>query len=210
MGVVYSIICATIFVMGIFGLLASQPEDYQATLMFVPELFVFGVLAVAYLWAADRFMKGEPDAKSPYIFPAFMIGSVLLFGAGAAYVFGSLEYVFRDWMLSRNLNWAVETAVYAVFGFGFTALGDYFARARKEASEGVTTALFAFGGILLLAALLQFIFGLNEFLYSDNGNLKWAVETAILLVPGTAMAAAAALIDMRPKPGGGGEKAKSK
>ncbi len=205
MGTFCALVCAVLFAMGVFMLLNGNQSNYQENLAFIPELFIFGVMCVAYLKGTEIFKRGEPGAKSPYVFPAYVIGGVLLVAALAALIFGSLDFVYNDWG-SKSFNWLVETAIYGAVGFGLAILSDVFAGRAGEKGIALNTSLYACGGILLFASLLQFIFGLNDFLYSSSPNFKWLAELFVLLVPGAIATVLAVGVELLARMMGGKEK----
>ena len=183
MGTFCALLCAVVLTMGVYAILNGDSSRYQENLAFIPELFIFGVMGAAYLKATAIFRRGEPGAKSPYVFPVYAVGGILLVAALAALIFGSVDFIYRDWG-AKNFSWLIETVIYGLIGFGFAFLSDVFARKADEGEIAFNTSLYACGGILLFASLLQFIVGLNDFLYSSTPNFKWLAELFILLVPG--------------------------
>jgi len=157
--------------------------EYRQSLAWVIETFIFGLMGYYMLKMSEKIRRSEGATKSIFSFPAASLGVILLLMTFGAYLFGSFDYIYRDYGV-KNLNWFIESAVYCILGVAFSLIGDSISWKDGEESNGFSTSMFIFGVLLLIPAVIQFLVGFNDFLYSSNPNLKWFYELLLLLIPG--------------------------
>jgi uncharacterized membrane protein SirB2 len=162
---------------------------YSQSLAWVVETFIFGIISYFLLSMSEKIRMAEDVTKSIFSFPAASLGVIFLLMTIGVYIFYSFDWVYRDYGV-KNLNWLVESVVYAVLGVAFSIIGDNLARKNGEEGTGFTTSMFIAGVILLAPAVGIFLFGFNDYLYSNNPNLKWFYELLFLLIPGILAVAA--------------------
>jgi xanthosine utilization system XapX-like protein len=156
---------------------------YLQSLAWVIEVLIFGPLAYLLLRISESIRRSEGVTKSIFSFPAASLGVVFLLMMLGVYIFYSVDWVYRDYGV-KNLNWFVESVVYAVLGIAFSLIGDNLAYKDGDEATGFTTSMFIVGAVLLAPAVLVFLFGFNDFLYSSNPTLKWFYELLLLIIPG--------------------------
>jgi hypothetical protein len=173
-----------LFVTGFHAFLyATDYTEYRQSLAWIIETFIFGIMAYVFLWASEKIRRREGVTKSIFSFPVASMGVIFILLALGAYLFGTFDYVYRDYG-AKNLNWLIESVVFGILGIGFSLLGDQFSWKDGEESSAFSTSMFLAGMVLLLASVVQFIIGFNDFLYSSSPNTKWIVELVLLFVPG--------------------------
>lgn len=162
---------------------------YVQSFAWLIETFIFGVISYFLLSMSESINKKEGVKKSIFSFPSSSLGVVFLLMALGVYVLYSFDWIYREYG-TKSVNWFVEAVVYAILGIAFSLIGDNLARKDGEEASGFTTSMFISGVLLLAPAVWVFLTGFNDFLYSDNPNLKWFYELILLLIPGILAVAA--------------------
>jgi len=162
---------------------ATDYTQYRENLSWVIETFIFGIIAYGILRHIEGIRKAEGEAKSIYTFPTAAIGAILIVITLGVYMFGSLDYIYRDYG-EKHLKWLFEAVVFGVIGYWFARKSDKIAHEDGEVRTALPTSLYFSSALLLVTSLLQFLLGLHDFLYSNNPNLKWLYEFLTLLIPG--------------------------
>jgi hypothetical protein len=179
------LILATLFVfmLGFHNTLyATNYTKYRENLTWIIETFIFGVITYAIFRYSEKLRRLDGETKSIYTFPTAAIGAILIIITIGIYMFGSLDYIYRDYG-EKHLKWLFEAAVFGIIGYWFARKSDMLAQKDGEASTALPTSLYLSSAILFVASLIQFLWGLHDFLYSDNPNLKWLYEFLTLLIP---------------------------
>jgi hypothetical protein len=179
------LILATLFIF-IFGfhntLYATDYTKYRENLTWIIETFVFGAMTYAIFRYSEKMRRMEGETKSIYTFPTAAIGAILITITIGIYMFGSLDYIYRDYG-EKHLKWLFEATVFGIIGYLFARKSDTLAQNDGEVSTALPTSLYLSSAILFVASLIQFLWGLHDFLYSDKPNLKWLYEFLTLLIP---------------------------
>ena len=179
-----------LFVTGFHSFLyLTDYTEYRQSLAWVVETFIFGIISYYLLRMSDNTNRAEGARKSIFAFPSASMGVIFVLIALCPYLFGSFDYVYRVYG-SKTLNWLIEAAVFGVLGAAFALIGDDVYRKQGEESNAFSTSMFLAGAILLIPAVLQFLVGFNDYLYSNSPNLNWLTELLLLLVPGVLTIAA--------------------
>jgi hypothetical protein len=163
--------------------------DYRQSLAWLIETFIFGFLSYLLLNMSEKIRKEEGVTKSIFSFPAASLGVVFILMALGVYISSSFDWIYRVYG-EKSLNWFIETAVYAILGIAFSFIGDSLARKDGEEASGFTTSMFIGGVVMLAPAVVIFLLGFNDFLYSSNPELKWLYEILLLAIPGVLAIAA--------------------
>jgi len=157
--------------------------DYRQSLAWVIETFIFGILSYYLLKISENIRRTEGAVKSIFSFPSASLGVLFTIITLGVYIFSSFDYIYREYGV-KDLNWFVESLIFAALAIIFSILGDKLSLKDGEEANGFQTSLYVAGIFLILPAVLLFLLGFNEFLYSDSPTLKWFYEFLILFVPG--------------------------
>lgn len=157
--------------------------DYRQSLAWVIETFIFGIIAYYLLKTSEKVRREEGVTKSIFSFPSLSLGILFTLITLAVYIFSSFDYIYRTYG-AKDLNWFVESVIFGALAVCFSILGDSIAKKEGEEPSGFPTSMYIAGVFLLILATLQFFIGFNEFLYSNNPELKWLWEFLLLGIPG--------------------------
>jgi len=164
--------------------------EYRQSLAWVVETFIFGLMSYYTLKMSENINRTEGRWKSIFTFPTAAMGVIFIILFLAVYIFGSLDWIYRDYG-TKTLNWFVEAVVFGALGVISSIISDNLSRQDGEESTGFSTSMYVAGVLLLLPAVVLFLAGFNDFLYSDSPNLKWVYELLFLVIPGILAIAAA-------------------
>ncbi|MEM3690792.1 MAG: hypothetical protein QXZ40_03655 [Candidatus Micrarchaeia archaeon] len=157
--------------------------DYRQSLAWVIETFIFGILSYYLLKVSENIRRKEGFPKSIFSFPSATLGVFFVIITLGVYIFSSFDYIYREYG-AKDLNWFFESLVFAALAIAFSKIGDDLSLKDGEEASGLKTSLYIAGIVLVLPAVLLFLFGFNEFLYSDSPTLKWLYEFLLLFIPG--------------------------
>jgi len=173
-----------LFVTGFHSFLyLTDYTEYRQSLAWVIETFIFGIVSYYMLHVSDKINREEGATKSIFAFPSASLGVIFVLIALGPYLFGSADYVYRVYG-QKNLNWLIESAVFGVLGAAFSLLGDDLYRKEGDEGNSFSTSMFLAGAVLLIPAIILFLIGFNEFLYSNTPNMNWLTEFLLLVIPG--------------------------
>ncbi|MBN2014784.1 MAG: zinc ribbon domain-containing protein [Candidatus Altiarchaeota archaeon] len=181
----YSILAFSTLLVYAFGAHSTlfYPWD-DADLTWTLETFFFLVPAVAFLFLVERTVIGEqkksvlPLALTPVIYILLLL-SLITYVQGVHTSLKPYEEI--------DLLWIVELFLFIAPAAALTFVVDGIRKREGKKKSVTTTAAYVIGFILIIGTLMTFIFGLNNFLYQDTGNLNWLIETFCYLIPGGAL-----------------------
>ncbi len=170
-----------IYIVGVHGTLNECKADSNDFTKVLIETFIFAVLSAVFLILADRMRKKTGDVKSilPYILVP--ISCILLLAFLLVYIFGIHEVLSNKYGKTEYM-WVIEALLFLVPGIYFLWKSDGIRKGEGAVVSILIYPLYGIGGILLLATIFMFIFGLDNFLKSTEQNLNWLIETIVYLI----------------------------
>jgi len=179
-----------LFVTGFHSFLyLTDYTEYRQSLAWVIETIIFGLASYYLLRTSDNINKTEGARKSIFAFPSASMGVIFILFALGVYLIGTADYVYSDYG-TKTLNWLLESFVYGALAVILTLKGDDLYRKEGEESSSFSTSMYVAGAVLLLPAVIIFLAGFNDYLYSSSPNLKWFIEFMLLIIPGALAIAA--------------------
>ena len=164
--------------------------EYRQSLAWVIETFVFGLMSYYTLKMSENINRAEGKQKSIFTFPTAAMGVIFMLMFLGVYIFGSFDWIYREYG-TKTLNWFVEAIVFGALGVISSMISDNLSWKDGEESTGFPTSMYVAGVLLLLPAVILFLVGFNDFLYSDPPPVKWFYEFLFLAIPGVIGIAAA-------------------
>ncbi|MCX6776519.1 MAG: hypothetical protein NTY73_00905 [Candidatus Micrarchaeota archaeon] len=178
-----------LFVTGFHSFLyLTDYTEYRQSLAWVVETIIFGLASYYLLRMSDNINKRDGARKSIFAFPSASLGVIFILFALGVYLIGTAYYVYAYG--TKTLNWLLEAFVYGALAVILTLKADDLYRKEGEESNSFSTSMYVAGVVLLLPAVIIFLTGFNEFLYSSSPDLKWFIEFMLLLIPGVLAIAA--------------------
>ncbi len=149
-------------------------SNYRTVFAWVVDVILFGLIGFASLSLSDkiknRFEKTAGDL--PRVLPA--CGLILWVASLGFFLIGMHSMVFDS---KPEGKFILEFLVYALIGVWLIAYSGKLSGKGWFSKEGDLPNVLAFsGGLLVLIALLAFVFDLHGFLYSENPESKWILR----------------------------------
>ncbi|MEA3255351.1 MAG: hypothetical protein U9Q22_05905, partial [Candidatus Altiarchaeota archaeon] len=167
-----------VYIFGLHGVFSDLPLDSDRFLLIVVEVVILGLPAAVFLILADLIRRKEHRKKS--VLPSVLepISYLLLISFTLVYLFGVHDTVSDK----RDFMWIFEVLLFAIPGFYFLWRSDVIRRGEGSTKSLFVTPLYAIGGLFIVATLISFISGFNNFLYSDEPSINWFIETMVYLI----------------------------
>jgi len=165
-------------IFGMHEVFSNAPFSSEVFLAKLWQIILFGVPAVAFLSQAEKQLGKDDKSVFPRIFlpvSYVMLGAFLL-----VYLFGVQEAFsgsgYKD-------IWAFEALVYVIPGAFLLYASSVVAKKQGDIKSLMSRPLYFMGVIFVAATLISFVFGFNDFLYSDKQNMDWLIKTIAYLAP---------------------------
>ncbi|RLI94042.1 MAG: hypothetical protein DRO90_02695 [Candidatus Altiarchaeales archaeon] len=147
-------------------------------LRWMPETILFLIPTIICLIIAEKMRISKDRSILPFALTPIVY--ILLFSGIFVYILG----IHKSLKISEmNLLWIIEVLIFITPAILFALIVDRI-RIKRHKKSILIIPFYVIGFVFVIATLLRFIFGLNDFLYGDLKNLNWFIESVLYLIPG--------------------------
>ncbi len=179
----FILLCATfvIYTLGVHAAVYQPGQSYWKNFL---ETFLFALPGILLLGKAEEIRKVRKQGKSLIPKVLLPIAVILAFATLIGYLLG-VNGLFDQYYGRMNVEWIYEFLLFGIPAAIMLLKSEVILKKESRKKSIVLRPLMLlFGGILILSAILSFVFGLNNFLYSTEQTWHWLMQTILFLFPG--------------------------
>lgn len=175
------ILALFVYIPGIHWTLSDYKFNSDNFITILIEALIFIAPAIVFLILADRMRKKAGEVRSILPYLLVPVSYILLLAFLFAYILG-IHGTLSDKYGKTDFMWSIEALLFLTPGIYLLWRSDRIRKAEGVLGSVFIYPLYGLGGVLIAATILEFILGLNNFLYSTEQNLNWLIETSIYLI----------------------------